>query len=126
MTPSRALCMLWSLGLVRQHCCILSIYAVFFFTTKMFAVLRTSIECLLGDEINEYCFFCGELYFFVFRDRVSLCNSPSFPTTHSETISGLKLTEIFLPLPPECWDYRCAPSPSSMIAVKCSAVCSVL
>ena len=50
--------------------------------------------------------------FCFFLDGVSLCNSPSCPETHSVDQAGLKLTEIHLPLPPECWDERCAsPSP---------------
>jgi hypothetical protein len=37
----------------------------------------------------------------VFQDRVSLC-SPGCPGTHSVDQAGLELTEIHLPLPPEC------------------------
>ena len=40
----------------------------------------------------------------VFWDRVSLCKSPGCPGTHYVDQDGLKLTEICLPLPPECWD----------------------
>ena len=35
-------------------------------------------------------------------NRVSLCSSGS-PGTHSIDQAGLKLTEILLPMPPECW-----------------------
>ena len=40
----------------------------------------------------------------VFRDRLSLCNSPNCPGTNSvdqADLKRLKLTEIHLPLPPE-------------------------
>jgi hypothetical protein len=37
------------------------------------------------------------------RHRVSLC-SPGCPGTHSVDQAGLELTEIYLPLPPKCWD----------------------
>ena len=43
------------------------------------------------------CLFC-------FPDRVSLCNSPGCPGTSSVDQAGLELTEICLPLPPECWN----------------------
>ena len=36
----------------------------------------------------------------VFWDRVSLCNSPNCPGTHSVSQVGLELIEILLPLPP--------------------------
>jgi hypothetical protein len=39
-----------------------------------------------------------------FQDRISL-SSPGCPGTHSVAQAGLELTEIRLPLPPECWDY---------------------
>ena len=32
-----------------------------------------------------------------------LCN-PGYPGTHSVDQAGLELTDIHLPLPPECWD----------------------
>ena len=38
-----------------------------------------------------------------FLDRVSLCH-PGCPGTHSVDQAGLYLTEICLPLFPECWD----------------------
>ena len=44
------------------------------------------------------------LFYFVFylvvQERVSLCNSPSCPETHSVDQADLELTEIHLPLPP--------------------------
>ena len=50
----------------------------------------------------------------LFWSRVSLCNSPSCPRTCSVEQAVLELSEILLPLPPKCWDWRCAPpSPSS-------------
>jgi hypothetical protein len=54
------------------------------------------------------------LVWFGFQDRVSLC-SPGCPGTHSVDQAGLKLTEILLPLPPECW--RCAPPPGNGVVV---------
>lgn len=33
--------------------------------------------------------------------------------------AGLKLTEIHLPLPLECWDKRCAPAPPRLCGSKC-------
>ena len=38
--------------------------------------------------------------FLVFRDRVSLCNSPACPGILSVNQTGLELTEMCLPLPP--------------------------
>ena len=45
-------------------------------------------------------------FFFVsvFRSRVSICNSPDCPELALVDQASLELTEIFLPLPPECWD----------------------
>ena len=36
---------------------------------------------------------------------------PGCPGTHSVDQAGLELTEIHLPLPPECWDLRHVPPP---------------
>ena len=41
-------------------------------------------------------------YFMVFQDRVSLCNSPGCPGTHSVDHTDLELTDICLFLPPKC------------------------
>ena len=38
------------------------------------------------------------------RNRISMCNSPGYPGTHSVDQASLELTEICLSLPPECWD----------------------
>ena len=56
------------------------------------------------------CFHC-----FIFQDRVSLC-SPGYSGTHIVDQAGLELIEIHLPLPPDCWDQRCAPPLPSIIA----------
>ncbi|XP_052600304.1 bcl-2 homologous antagonist/killer isoform X3 [Peromyscus californicus insignis] len=40
-----------------------------------------------------------------------IASSPGCPGTRSVAQAGLKLTEICLPLPPECWDYRRDPPP---------------
>ena len=42
--------------------------------------------------------------FLVFQDRFSLFSFGACPGTHSVDQAGLKLTEICLPLPPECWN----------------------
>ena len=49
------------------------------------------------------------LCLFVFRGRVSLCNSSGCPGTHLVDQAGLELTEIHLPLPPRNWEYSDAP-----------------
>jgi hypothetical protein len=41
--------------------------------------------------------------FLLFGDRVFL-HSPGCPETHNVVQAGLQLTEICLPLPPQCWD----------------------
>ena len=46
---------------------------------------------------------CCVFVCFIFQDSVSLC-SPGCPGTVDQ--AGLELTEIDLPLLPECWDYR--------------------
>ena len=48
------------------------------------------------------------MLFLVFWDRVSLCSSGLSGTSYIDQAS-IKLTEIHLPLPPKCWDLRCAP-----------------
>jgi hypothetical protein len=51
----------------------------------------------------------GLVYRFLFLwDRVSLC-SPGWPETHYVDQAGLKLTEIHLALPLECWIWRQRP-----------------
>jgi hypothetical protein len=42
-------------------------------------------------------------FLFFFQERVSLCRV-GYSETYSVDQSGLELTEICLPLPPECWD----------------------
>jgi hypothetical protein len=49
--------------------------------------------------------FCFLLLLFCFSSQCFL----SCPGTHSVDQAGLKLTEIYLPLPPKSWDLRCAP-----------------
>ena len=44
--------------------------------------------------------------FLIFRDRVSLCIFGVCPGTHSVDQPSLKLTEICLPLPPECLELK--------------------
>ena len=51
--------------------------------------------------------------FVTFLRQGSLCNSPGCPGSHSVDQTDLKLTEIHLPLAPEFWNYRHAPSPSA-------------
>jgi hypothetical protein len=57
--------------------------------------------CLLGSTPWLLLTF-GFLFLFVW-DRVSLYSS-GCPGTYYVDHAGLKLTEIHLPLPPECWD----------------------
>ncbi|KAL6045915.1 hypothetical protein STEG23_018413, partial [Scotinomys teguina] len=40
------------------------------------------------------------------QDKVYLCNSPGCPGTRFVDQAGLELTEIYLSLPPKCWDKR--------------------
>lgn len=49
--------------------------------------------------------------FCFFEIGVSLCISPDCPGTCFEDQTGLKLTEIHLPLLPECWHLKCVPPP---------------
>ena len=44
-----------------------------------------------------------QVFLFVW-DRVSLCSFGVSPGTYSVGQVGLELTEIRLPLPPQCWD----------------------
>ncbi|KAM7337936.1 hypothetical protein ACRRTK_004055 [Alexandromys fortis] len=48
-----------------------------------------------------------------FQGRISVCNNPGCPRARAVDQAGLKLTEIRLLLPPECWDERPAPPPPS-------------
>ena len=54
--------------------------------------------------------YCHAWLFFSPQDRALLC-SPGCPGTHPVDQAGLKLTEIHLPLPSECWDERRVPPP---------------
>jgi hypothetical protein len=56
--------------------------------------------CLFMD------FCCLFLFCFVLRQGFF---SAVWPGTHSVDQAGLNLTEIHLPLPPECWDQRRVP-----------------
>ena len=61
---------------------------------------------LVGPEANVYYLF---IYSFIYsfltcQDRVSVCKSPGYPGIHFVDQAGLKLREIHLPLPPQCWD----------------------
>jgi hypothetical protein len=42
-------------------------------------------------------------FFFFFGDKVSLYSS-DYPGTHHVDQADLELTEIYLTLPPKCWD----------------------
>jgi hypothetical protein len=55
------------------------------------------------SSLVVFIFVFGWLVHLDFWDRVSLC-SPGCPGTHSVVQTGLKLTEILLPLLPRCWD----------------------
>jgi hypothetical protein len=60
--------------------------------------VNRDLEMLTEDSKNNQ-----QLFGVVFPDRVSLC-SPDCPETHFVDQADLRLTEICLPLPPECWD----------------------
>jgi hypothetical protein len=67
--------------------------------------------CCHWAAASHFWFFCFCLFYFVFRDRVSLC-SPGCPRSHSVDQAGPN-SEIRLPLPPKCWDLKgCATKPS--------------
>ena len=62
----------------------------------------------------------GGIFVLCFWDRISL-HSPGCPEAHSIDQAGLKLIEIYLPLPPEC---MCHPSPPSLkLFFVCLFVC---
>ena len=42
----------------------------------------------------------------VFQGNISQCSFGACPRTHCVDQTGIKLTELFLTLPPECWDSR--------------------
>lgn len=48
------------------------------------------------------------IHFFFFFGQVSLC-SLDYPRTPYVDQVCLELTEIYVPLPPDCWDLRCVP-----------------
>ena len=90
--------------------------------------LKEIPSCLLGTTWQSYswddksvthrdrkmrCLSCkqGKVLFcfiFVFWNRIPLC-SPGCHGTGFVAQAGPEVTEIHLPLPPECWDERCAP-----------------
>jgi hypothetical protein len=55
---------------------------------------------ILNDCLQPHPFICEICNLF---DRVSLC-SPCPRACYVADQTGLELTEILLPLPPECWD----------------------
>jgi hypothetical protein len=61
------------------------------------------VEKALGSKFFKFGLFASQ-------DRISLC-SLGCPGSSFIDQAGLELTEIHLPLPPECWDLRCAPPP---------------
>ena len=58
---------------------------------------------LLRSPTNPAWFGDFFVCLFVFQDRVSL-SSPGSPGISCVDQTGLELTEIHLPLPPECWE----------------------
>jgi hypothetical protein len=48
------------------------------------------------------------LFYGFFAYHVSLCSN-GWPRFHCVDLAGLEVTEICLPLPPECWDQSYAP-----------------
>ena len=51
-----------------------------------------------------------------------------FRQSHNAVLAGLKVTEILLPLPPECWEQRHAPHPAlhPLRRHPCLGICSVI
>ena len=93
-------------------------------TLKVFIIAthRPTVQFIMCSlQFLFYCFvlflfyflFCLFVCFCFFWDKVSLRNSPGYPGIHFVHQAGVKLTEICLPLPPGCWDYRCVPLPTS-------------
>lgn len=78
-------------------CNVISSWCVFQYNQSF--CIQPQLECL-----QLFLFF----FFLVCRDRVSFY-SPGYPGTHSVVQAGLKYTQIYLPLPPECWDLGYAP-----------------
>ena len=75
--------------------------------------LENIVYCgfLKGFEVPWTLEFMFLLFCFVmFLKQGSLCNSPG---SHSVDQNVLKITEIHLPLAPEFWITRSAPSPSA-------------
>ena len=64
-------------------------------------IVEYSLTLLLLTRSLIFVLFC---FVFVCRDRVYLCSFGAFLGTHSGDQAGLELTEIHLPIPPECWD----------------------
>jgi hypothetical protein len=83
-----------------QHPAHTYVFVVLFFFLSNQDVVTTKVHC-----ITFVCLF-DVVFVFVFQNRVSLC-SPGCPKTHSVDQAGLKITEIHLPLPPECGDIDC-------------------
>jgi hypothetical protein len=68
------------------------------------SIVSTSLQRQTYVSTSTWHPFC----LFVFQDRVSLC-IPGCLGTHYVDQAGLELTEIFLPLPPKCWNQRRVP-----------------
>ena len=78
--------------------------------------LENIVYCgfLKGFDVPWTLDFMFLLFCFVmFSRQGSLCNSPGCPGSHSVDQTDLKLIEIHLPLAPEFWNYRHAPSLSA-------------
>lgn len=84
------------------------------FEAGSYFIFQTGLEILvlLPHECWDYRnallpgLICLFLYIFL---RVLLCSS-SWPSTLCVDRSSLELAAVFLPLPPKCWYYQCAPS----------------
>lgn len=74
---------------------------------KVSLIVQEAIEYnvtkLRVQSIIAHNLFCLSFTFFFFKESISLC-SPNWPGNCDVDQTSLKLTEVCLTLPPECWD----------------------
>lgn len=81
--------------------------------------LKTNVESIIPmSSLFSLSLFFVCFALFLSEDKF-LFYSPGCPRTGYVTRqNGLKHTEICLPLPPECWDQRCAPPHLTTMSIK--------